>query len=265
MSAKLKRRLIFALLWQKDAFWLSRNFRVQRAGDLGWIEKHYNFRVIADSIDELVVLNISREDKGIDAFAAQITALSRGCFVPLAAGGGVRSVGEARLLLRSGADKIIVNTPLFDDPPLVRALAREFGRQCVVASIDFLPRAGGQTEVMTANGTRATGLTVRDALMRAIELGAGEVLLTSIEKDGTGFGYDLDTLRQVESWSEIPIIACGGVGSFEHLADWLLEPRGLAACTANIFNFLGNGLLEARRHLVTRGVPLATWDVGWRG
>jgi cyclase len=260
----LKRRLIFALLWQKDAFWLSRNFRIQRAGDLAWIEKHYNFQVIADAIDELMILNVSREGRNIDRFANQISELTRGCFVPLAAGGGVRSVEDARLLLRSGADKICVNAPLFDDPQLVRSLAREFGRQCVVASVDYV-RRGETTEVMTANGTRGTGLTVREAILRAMEHGAGEVLLTSIEKDGTGFGYDLPVLKEVAAWSSIPVIACGGVGSYQHLSDWLSEPSGLAACTANIFNFLGGGLLEARNHLKSTGVQLASWEVGWRG
>jgi cyclase len=260
----LKRRLIFALLWQKEAFWLSRNFRIQRAGDLRWIERHYNFRVIADAIDELVVLNVSRDDKRSDSFAAQVAELSRGCFMPLAAGGGVRSVGEARALLRSGADKIVVNTPLFDEPDLVRALAREFGGQCVVASIDYL-RRGDRLEVMTDCGARATGLEVRGAVERAVALGAGEVLLTSIEQDGTGFGYDLPAMREVVSYCPLPVIASGGVGSYQHLADWLVEPSGRAACTANIFNFLGGGLLEARQHLVERGVDLATWAPGWRG
>lgn len=260
----LKRRLIFALLWQKDAFWLSRNFRVQRAGNLDWIEKHYNFGVIADAIDELVVLNISREDRRLEAFATQVRALTRGVFVPLAAGGGIRSAEEASVLLRSGADKVVVNIPLFDQPGLVEDLARTYGRQCVVASIDYKRSAIGD-EVFTANGTRATGLGVDEAVSRAVELGAGEILLTSMDRDGTGQGYDLEVLRRIAKKSPVPIIASGGVGNFDHLASWLEDPLGQAACTANIFNFLGGGLLEARRHIVARGVALATWEFGWRG
>lgn len=260
----LKRRLIFELLWQKDAFWLSRNFRIQRAGDLAWIEKNYNFGVIADCIDELVVVNVSREDKRMEAFAAQLAALLKGCFVPLAAGGGVRSVDDARMLLRAGADKVVVNTPLFDDPGLLSELARTFGAQCVVASIDY-KRREGRDEVFTANGTRATGVGVDEAVARAVELGAGEILLCSMDRDGTGQGYDLGTLHRLAENTRVPVIACGGVGGYEHLGDWLTDPRGHAACTANIFNFLGQGLKEARDHLRERGVPLASWEFGWRG
>jgi cyclase len=259
----LKRRLIFSLLWQKDAFWLSRNFRVQKAGNLSWIEKNYNFSVIADAIDELVVVNISRDDKRatMAAFAQQIGELTRGCFVPLAAGGGVRTLEDASSLLRSGADKIVVNTPLFDQPALVEELARTYGRQCVVASIDY-KREGG---VFTANGTRATGLDVDAAVARAVELGAGEVLLTSMDRDGTGQGYDIEVLERVAARTSVPVIACGGVGGYDHLAQWLAHPLGHAACTANIFNFLGGGLREARAHIVENGTPLATWEAGWRG
>lgn len=263
-TTKHKRRLIFALLWQKDAFWLSRNFRIQRAGNLAWIEKNYNFGVIADAIDELVVLNVSREDKRMDAFAAQIGELTRGCFVPLAAGGGVRTLDDAHMLLRGGADKVVVNTPIFEDPALVKEIAKTYGRQCVVASIDY-KRVNGREEVFTRNGTHNTGLTVDAAVQGAVDAGAGEILLTSMDRDGTGQGYDLDVLRRIEASCPVPIIASGGVGNYDHLAAWLEEPRGLAACTANIFNFLGGGLLEARKHIVERGTALATWEFGWRG
>lgn len=259
-----KRRLIFELLWQKDAFWLSRNFRVQKAGNLAWIERNYNFSVIADAIDELCVVNISRDDKRNDVFAAQIAEVTKGCFVPLTAGGGIRSLDDARLLLRSGADKVVVNTPLFDQPALVRELALTYGRQCVVASIDY-KRTGDGHEVFTDCGTRATGLDVDTAVANAVELGAGEVLLTSMDRDGTGQGYEVDVLRRVAQKTPIPVIACGGVGNFDHLAEWLEDPIGQAACTANIFNFLGGGLIEARKHIVERGTPLATWEFGWRG
>lgn len=260
----LKRRLMFELLWQKDAFWLSRNFRVQKAGNLQWIEKNYNFGVIADAIDELIVVNISREDRRLEAFAQQIGELTRGVFVPLAAGGGIRTLAEAQLLLRSGADKLVVNTPFFDDPELVRELARTYGSQCVVVSVDY-KRVNGRDEVFTANGTRGTGCDVDSAVARAVELGAGEVLLTSMDRDGTGQGYDLETLRRVAAKTPIPVIACGGVGNFDHLAAWLGDPLGHAACTANIFNFLGGGLREARTHVAQAGVPLATWEPQWRG
>lgn len=260
----LKKRLIFTLLWQKGAYCLSRNFKLQTAGDLTWIKKHYNFQVIAFSIDELVVLNVARGDKGLESFAADVAELTRGCFVPLAAGGGIRSLGDARLLLNSGADKLVVNTPLYDQPDLVRELAQQFGRQCVVGSIDYKRTERG-TEVFTQNGARPTGKSVEEAVAHAQGLGVGEIYLTSIERDGTGQGYDMGTLLRAIEASRVPLIASGGVGNFDHLADWLVQERASAAATANIFNFLGAGLIEARHHIAGRGIPLAQWEFGWKG
>lgn len=260
----LKKRLVFALLWKNGKFCLSRNFKLQQAGDLMWIEKNYNFKVIAFSIDELVVLNVSRGDKEMTTFAAQVTELTRGCFVPLAAGGGIRSIDDAMLLLRSGADKLVVNTSLSRDPSLVSALAQRFGRQCVVASIDYR-NVNGRREVFVENGAVATGMTVEEAVANAERLGAGEIYLTSMDRDGTGQGYDSEMLDAVAPTARVPVIASGGVGKFEHLAGWLSRPYASAAATANIFNFLGEGLREARTHIEDQGIPLAKWEFQWKG
>ncbi len=260
----LKKRLIFTLLWNQGRYCLSRNFKLQFAGDLAWIKKNYNFQVIAFSIDELIILNVSRGPKATEAFAKDVSALTRGCFVPLAVGGGVRSLADAELLLNSGADKLVLNTPLYTDPQLVRDLARRYGSQCVVASIDYKRTPAGNAVVME-NGTTAVNMTVEQAIVSAQKLGAGEVFLTSIDQDGTGQGYDIATLERAEAVAAVPVIASGGVGSNEHLEAWLAHPRAMAAATANIFNFLGGGLIDARKHLGDRGIPLAHWDFNWRG
>ena len=256
----LKKRLIFALLWQNGKFCLSRNFKLQLAGDLAWIQKNYNFKVVAQAIDELVVLNVARFDKAMAAFASQVAELTQGCFVPLAAGGGIRNMDDAELLLRSGADKLIVNTALVTDHDLVSAMVRRFGSQCVVASVDYRRVLGG-TEVFIENGSRGSGASVDEAVRRAEGLGVGEIYLTSMDQDGTGQGYDLEPLIRLAATTKVPIIASGGVGKFEHLASWLASPSASAAATANIFNFLGSGLLEARKHIVEQGIPLATWPL----
>lgn len=259
----LKQRLIFVLLWRDGKFCLSRNFKLQAAGDLPWINRHYNFRVMASAIDELVVLNVTRGDSGsTGAFAAQVAELAHGCFVPLAVGGRIRSESDAALLLRSGADKLVLGTPLVTDPLLVSALARTFGRQCIVASVDYRAAAGGH-RVFVECGATPTGFTVAEAVTNAVRLGAGEVLLTSIDRDGTGQGYDLGVLQEAVKRCDVPIIASGGVGKFEHLSLWLSVPGAHAAATANIFNFLGEGLSEARRHVAESGVSLATWESSW--
>lgn len=260
----LKKRLMFALLWNNGRYCLSRNFKLQKAGDLAWIKKNYNFEVIAFSIDELVVLNVTRGDKAMEMFASSITELTRGCFVPLAVGGGIRTLDHAALLLNAGADKLVLNTPLYTQPDLVRAIAQRYGRQCVIASIDYRREPSG-LKVMMENGSTAVSMSLEEAIANARELGAGEILLTSIDQDGTGQGYDLQTLESVARQSPIPLIAAGGVGKNEHLASWLERPYAGAAATANIFNFLGSGLVEARQHLDEHGVPLAHWDFRWNG
>lgn len=258
----LKRRLLFTLLWDRGAFVLSRNFRLQRVGDLSWLRTQYDFRAIAFSIDELVVLDVTRGARDRDAFARCLSGLSSACFVPIAAGGGLRTLEDARALLGAGADKLVVNTPLFDDPEFVRALARTYGSQCVVASIDYARREG-RDEARTDRGTRPTGLSVAEAVARAEELGAGEIYLTSIDRDGTGQGLDLETLRRISSVARVPLVASGGVGRFDHLAEGVSYANVSAVSTANLFNFIGDGLVEARAEMRARGIPLAAWDAGF--
>ena len=260
----LKKRLIFTLLWRNGAYCLSRNFKLQNAGDLKWLQKHYNLQRIAFSIDELIVVNVAREDKQMKLYAANVGEVSRGCFAPLAVGGGIRSMDDAKLLLNSGADKLVLNTPIFTQPELVASLVQAYGSQCVAASIDY-KRVGGRMEVFTRNGTEAAGMDPVEAVLHAQRLGAGEIFLTSMDKDGTGQGYDMETLDRVVGVARVPVIASGGVGNYEHLAAWLVRDRAQAATTANIFNFLGEGLTEARKHLTASGLDLATWDFGWRG
>lgn len=259
----VKKRLIFALLWQEGAYCLSRNFLLQEVGDLSWLEKHYNFRSIALSIDELIVVNTTRGSaKQTELFASHVKELVRGCFVPVAVGGGIRSAEDARLLLNSGADKLVLNTPLYTQHELVRTLARTYGSQCVVASIDYRRTPTGTAVYMNGGATK-TDLSVGEAIRNAQDLGAGEIYLTSMDKDGTGQGYDLEILDVAAAEAEVPVIASGGVGDYEHLAAWLERPRALAASTANIFNFIGAGLVEARKHLDARGIPLARWSFVW--
>jgi cyclase len=259
-----KRRILFSLLWQDGNFCLSRNFRLQRAGNFQWLEKNYRFSVISDAIDELIILNVSRTGKDFSSFCAAVEEVVRGAFVPVAVGGGVASVEHASLLLANGADKVVVNTALFDQPESVRELSKTFGSQCVIASIDYKKNEDGSTRVYKSNGTVFTELSVEEASNLAVSLGSGELLLRSMDRDGTGQGYDLEILDRVANLVKIPVIAAGGVGGSKNLSDWLLCERGFAACTANIFNFLGGGLIEARRVISAQGVPLASWEFGWR-
>lgn len=255
----LKKRLIFTLLYCEGGYMLSRNFRLQAVGDLAWLRENYDFDAIAQSIDELVVLDVSRGKRDTAAFAEHLKELSAAYFLPIAAGGGLRNLDDGYRLLAANADKLVVNSPIVDDPDLVSDLARTFGSQCVVASIDCRKTEAGY-RVLIHNGETDSGLDPATAVARATELGAGELYLTAMDKDGTGFGYDEELAVQVATATSLPIILSGGVGRYQHFCDGLAIDGITGASTANIYNFIVGGLSRARSHIASRDIPLAAWD-----
>lgn len=255
----LKSRLIFSLLYSDGSYMLSRNFRLQKAGGLAWLKSAYNFDAIAYSIDELVVVNVQRGDKDIRSFADHLAILSKECFVPIAAGGGIGSLVDGYTLMHAGADKLIVNSIVFDNPPIVRKLASTFGNQAVVVSLDC-KRVGNSYRVFTHDGSLDTGLTLTKAIKKAEKLGAGELYVTSMDRDGTGQGYDIPLLKTACAVTHLPVIAAGGVGKYEHFLEGIRKGHVAATATANIYNFLVDGLIRARKHLKDHEVPLAVWD-----
>lgn len=238
---------------------LSRNFRLQRVGNMEWLNRNYNFSHIAFYIDELIVLDVTRGTRNPELFCETLKGLTSGCFVPIAAGGGVRSVEQARQLLRSGADKIVVNTPLFETPDLVQHLTREFGQQCVVGSVDLKRRTDGKYQIVTGMGTQPVEGDPAEALQWLNRNRVGELYLNSIDQDGTGQGYDLSMLDQLPPGSSVPVILAGGVGNGTHLAVGFADSRVDAVATAHLFNFVGNGLQCARESMLQQGARLASW------
>ena len=255
----LKKRLIFTLLYEDGFFVLSRNFSLQKVGDFNWLKDFYDFNSICFSVDELIVLDVSRGARDRVKFSRVLQDISQSCFMPIAAGGGIRSVEDADLLLKSGADKIIVNTALFKNIPFVRQLVSNFGAQCIVASIDFISLPSGATNVYIANGSEATGLSVEQAVTHVQNLDIGEIYLTSITQDGTGRGFDVKTINTVSELARCPLIASGGAGTFDHIVKVLSLPKVAAVSTANLFNFMSDNLTEARSFIIKNGIPLATW------
>jgi len=246
---------------KNGSYHLSRNFNLQDVGDINWLKKYYNFDAIAFSIDELIVLNVERKKKNVDFFCKNLIKLNEKCFMPIAAGGGIRSVDDAYKILNSGADKLIVNTPLLTQQDLVKSLVEIFGSQCIVASIDFKKHDDGNIDVLIENGNKSTGFSLNDAVKNAQELGCGEIYLTSMDQDGTGYGYDLENLKKVTDQSKIPIIASGGAGKYEHFVNGIKKGNASAVSTANLFNFIADGLIEIRKTMIGKGLPIATWDV----
>lgn len=238
---------------------LSRNFRLQSVGDLKWLKDYYDFNAIAFSIDELVVLNVERGDKNVALFCQNLLELTRNCFIPIAAGGGIDSLDVAYNLFNSGADKLVINNILFKKPALVETLVKTFGGQSIIASLDY--RAADTVNLVhIENGQVNTGVPLEDAVKQVIDLGVGEIYVTSMDRDGTGQGYDIKTLKQVTDLSSIPIIASGGVGRFDQLVAGIVEAKVQAVSTANLFNFMADGLTEARLSMKNAGVNLAEWS-----
>lgn len=207
-------------------------------------------------IDEIVILDIGATRSGRPPDFQLVERVSEKCFVPLAAGGGVKSVSDMRTLIRNGADKIVVNTSALDRPDLILEAAMVFGRQCIVVSADVLRREDGSYEVMAAGGRLPTGWEPSAWAQRAQEMGAGEFLLNSVDRDGAKTGYDLELIAGVTAAVSIPVVACGGVGHSGHFAPAFREGRVSGAAAANFFQFTEHSVGVAKARLKMDGIPI---------
>jgi len=207
--------------------------------------------------DELVFLDItaSSEERGIIHDVVERTASE--CFMPLTVGGGLRNVSDIRDMLNAGADKVSLNTAAVLEPDLIRAASSRFGNQCIVVAIDAKrSQTEAGWEVYTHGGRKPTGLNVIDWARETVRLGAGELLLTSMDADGTKNGYDLALTRAVSDAVEVPVIASGGAGTLEHLADAVAEGGASAVLAASIFHFGTYTIRQSKEHLRDRGIPV---------
>ncbi len=255
----LRKRIIFALIYSDGYFTQSRNFRLQRVGNLKWLERNYQFQKIAFSLDELIVIDASKGQKSISSFASMISDLVNDVFIPICAGGGIRSMQDAELLFKSGADKIIVNQILVQNPALVMELISNYGSQSVVASIDY-KQVNGINEVYIDNGNTKISQGLDEYIQYVESLDIGEIYLNSIDKDGTGFGYDFDTINKIARHISKPLIIAGGAGNENHLIAGLDIKEVSAVATANLFNFIGDGLPNARKKIIDTGANIADWS-----
>jgi len=221
----------------------------RRTGSAMQAVKVYNLR----EVDELVFLDITATNDGRPPDFETVDELADECFMPLAVGGGIRSVDDVRRLLQVGADKVVINTAAVETPELVQQVARRFGSQCVVVSIDARLTSPGKYQVYTHAGTLATGLDPLELARRCNQLGAGEIIITNIERDGTMTGYDLELTRLVSEAVSIPVIASGGAGNYEHMAQVLRQGKASAVAAASIFHFTQQTPLEAKRYLREAG------------
>ena len=208
-----------------------------------------------EGADELVFLDITASSDARDTMIDVVTRTAEQVFIPFTVGGGIRSVEDARRMLRAGADKVSVNTAAVERPELIGEIAEEFGAQCVVVAIDARRGEKG-FEVFTHGGRTATGIDAIEWAARAESLGAGEILLTSMDRDGTRDGFDIELTRAISERVNIPVIASGGVGTLDHLVDGVLEGKADAVLAASIFHFGEHTVHEAKQYLAERGITV---------
>ena len=214
-------------------------------------------RYDAEGADELVFLDITASSDQRETIVDVVARTAEVVFIPFTIGGGIRSVDDARRLLRAGADKVSINTAAVENPDLIGALAAEFGSQCVVVSIDA--RRGDAPsgyEVVIHGGRTTTGLDALEWAARVVELGAGEIMLTSMDRDGTRDGFDLEMTAAVADVVNVPIIASGGAGGLDHLVEGITEGHADAVLAASIFHFGEHTIGEAKAHLAAAGVDV---------
>lgn len=222
------------------------------AGDPVECAKAYD----AAGADELCFLDItaSHEKRAIIFDVVRETA--EHCFMPLTVGGGVRTVEDVRKLLLAGADKVSINTTAVKNPDFVREASEKFGSQCIVVAIDAKTVSPGKWEIFTHGGREPTGIDAVEFAQKVVSLGAGEILLTSMDRDGTRAGFNLPLTRAVSDAVTVPVIASGGVGELDHLVDGVTQGHASAVLAASIFHFGEHTIAEAKQHMIDAGIPM---------
>ncbi len=213
------------------------------------------------SVDEVVVLDITRHGCRRPAsdrndFTRVVQRLARDCFVPLAAGGGIRNLDDVRSFMGIGADKVVINTAAINQPQFIEEIARQYGSQCVIVSIDARRGMNGGYETYTSWGQHPTGLHPAEWAREAQNRGAGEILITSIEKDGSLQGYDLQLCRAVSDAVSIPVLVCGGAGNWQHFVEGFEIGRASAVCTTCIYHFTESSIMSAKKYLTKTGIKV---------
>ncbi len=225
---------------------------IRDAGDPVEIARRYN----EQGADEITFLDITATHHGRDTTYRTVERMAESIFVPLTVGGGVRKVEDIRLLLNAGADKVSINSAAISHPEFVAEASSRFGAQCIVVAIDAKKVADNKWEIFTHGGRNATGIDAIEWSVKMAELGAGELLITSMDADGTKAGYDIGLMRAINDRVTIPTIASGGVGNLQHLADGILKGGADAVLAASIFHFGQYTIPEAKAYLAAQGIEM---------
>ncbi|MEQ1860017.1 MAG: imidazole glycerol phosphate synthase subunit HisF [Chthoniobacteraceae bacterium] len=225
---------------------------LRNVGDPVELAMRYN----EQGADEMVFFDITASAHGRDTMVGVIERTAEKCFMPLTVGGGIRTVEDMGAMLKAGADKVSINSSAIDNPPLISGGAEKFGSQCIVVSIDCKRVAPDKWEVFTHGGRKPTGLDAVEWATRAVALGAGEIVLNSIDADGTRAGYDIPITRRISESVGVPVVASGGAGKLEHLVAVLREGKADAVLAASIFHFGEYSVADVKRYLDAEAIPV---------
>ena len=249
----LKVRVIPTLLWKNVGLVKGIHFDSwRRVGPVLPAIKVYTMR----QVDEIILVDILATQEHRNPDYVSISDFTRECFVPMTIGGGITKIEHIKKLLRVGADKVALNSVTYDNPDIIRQAAQLFGSQCIVASIDVKDVGENQKECYKCSGTVRTGKNPVEWAQLMEKQGAGEILLTSIDRDGTMQGYDIDLIRSVTDAVAIPVIASGGVGNYLHMQDAILRSNASAVAAASIYHFTEQTPLEAKKYLASHNIPV---------
>jgi cyclase len=255
-------RLCFVLLYSERIFNLSRNFNLQKVGNTNWVIENYDFEKMSRSIDELIILNISKNNSHqFEEFISDINPLIAKSFMPVAIGGGINNFETAKKYFDNGADKIIINSAFHENQNnFIKKIVDNYGSQSLVASIDYKNQGVSNAEVFVNCGQKKIIKNLEDSIKTVEELGAGELMLNSIDRDGVGYGYDVETLEEVNNLTSLPIIPCGGADNHIHLLQGIETEFLHAVSTSHIFNFMGEGLKETKNMFIDKGFNFIKWN-----
>ena len=229
---------------------------IRDAGDPVEVARRYD----REGADEITFLDITATQENRDSIVHVVEQVSSEVFIPLTVGGGIRTLDDIRRMLNAGADKVGINSAAVFNPEFVREAAERFGSQCIVVAIDAkkvsLPGEAGRWEIFTHGGRKATGIDAIGWAEKMVAYGAGEILLTSMDRDGTREGFDLPLTRAISEAVTVPVIASGGVGNLDHLADGVIEGKADAVLAASIFHFAEYTIQQAKEHMASRGIEM---------
>jgi len=259
----LYKRIIFALLFFEGNFYLSRNFRLQKVGDIDWIKKNYDFGKTCNSLDELIILNVKKNsnlnDKKI--FFNTIKRIKKNFFLPLTLGGGIRNFENAKEMFEEGADKVVINTLFYDDVLEIKKIASTYGNQASTLMIDYKQDINNEYNSYKDSGKQKAQLINKFFIKKINKCLCGDVIFNSIDLDGSGMGPDINFINnQILKKITKPTLLMGGFGKSLHILEALNNKRITGVVTANLFNFLGSGLVDCRRDILMYKKYLANFS-----